>query len=147
MTATKTTGVKTTEVKMPTIPFNQLTPMTEKECKEAGLPHTSKAKARMGVNDHHEIVWVPANFAVEDHANLMAFAKAKGITAYEMLAAVAMQWFHDNRDAIYAEAEVSYRAEMTVDELMKKIAASERMLERSRAMLAKLSTDDEPATE
>lgn len=128
-----TAPVKTSIV--PATPSYQKTPLTEKQAIALGLPHTSKAKCRLGVNDDREVLWVPMNMSLYDHQNLLALAKGMDIPAYELMARVCGEWFDKNREAIYAEAESHIKAEASMEDLEKKIAALQANLARTISSL------------
>lgn len=120
---------------IPTTPSMPNKPLSEKECKAMGLPHTSKAKPRLGCPDDWSICWTEFGLPTEDHQNVKALAKSLGIPVSEMCARIMQRWFQENREEIYAEAEASMRTASTEEDLEKKIEALRRSLDRTVANL------------
>lgn len=122
---------------VPSISVSQFVPFTEDECKKADLPSTSKAKPRLGISNDREIVWNEANFDLETHNLLLAFAKARNRTLSSILASVCMDWVETNRTAIEAEAADHLVGEKTVEDMDKMIAAYDRKIAAMKLMADK----------
>lgn len=129
-------SVDTKKMLVPSKPSMPLPTRTEKECIALGLPSTSKAKARIGCPDDWEITWTQFGLDVVDSNNLKALARKYDVPVAEMCARVMVQWFEQNRDAIYAEAEAFVQEDKTDADIDKLIAAEMRKLERLQAEAA-----------
>ena len=118
------------------VPSYQKTPLTEQQCKKAGLPSTPKSKPRLGINNDRKIVWPTPNFTPDDHAILTAFGKSQDIELDDLLGSIIMTWFEKNRAQITKEADDFIKTENTTDDLLKIADAAKRKYERTMAELA-----------
>lgn len=129
-------STKINPVNLPTVRFNQTKGLSEAECIKRDLPSTSKSKWRLGINDDRKICWSPANFSLTDHRLLESYATIMGYQADELLAAVAMQWFLDNRATIELEVASYQSGDKSEAQLERQLELELARIEATKALLA-----------